>query len=103
MRFPDEDELELLDEEPLLEDEEDELDELPLELEDEEELLDELDEDPFKSSAPSCGALANEEPSILFPGEYFPIDFINLSWLVKLLKLKSPILFNEMPCKLLLS
>ena len=47
------------------------------ELEEEDELL--PDDEPLSISEPSCGAEAKAEPSILYPGEYLPVDFINLS------------------------
>ena len=92
----------LLDDELLLEedfgtDPDDELlEEEELELE---ELLDdELDDDePFKISAPCCGGDIKEVPSILVPGEYLPRAFKNLSCALSKLKLKSPVLFNEIP------
>ena len=99
------DELELLDDEelfpPELLDEEDEL--LLDELEDEELLLEELlelellDDDPFNKSEPTAGRDVNKVPSILVPGEYLLTDFKNLSWATRLLKLKSPSLFKEIP------
>ena len=100
--FPQPDEEELLE----LDDELEELDdEEPELLEDEEleELLELEDDEPFKMSAPSCGLDINEEPSILVPGEYFPTAFKNLSCAASGLKLRSPTLFKEIPCKLRLS
>ena len=40
---------------------------------------DELEEEPFSWSEPSCAGEENNDPSILTPGEYFPVDFRSLS------------------------